>query len=484
MEMETRKQRGVSLFLMFLVLSLIYFVSTAFVFHTTKVEEAKYYSPKWFLENSNAKRPNLPFFNQTPPFINYTPTYLFEVRGDTRGYAWRFLVLSRYIEGYGWTLGKLRAEPYNMSASGNLSFLVRVAPLTTNYLINFPLITLWDIWRQDAFISAPTPYVTTISRFEYTVDKFEPDDMITLNVSSGEQGVIGFEYIVYSTPLDLGEIIGEFASVGETSSAAQADPELSYYLELPPDYFTRYPEVYELVENLTLGPEASVYDQATYIMAYLFSRFYVGASASIYWDPVANFITNGGGNPMGFVNVTAFILRAIGIPTRLILGFFGGKYSDSADITKYTVDDAFEWIEIWDKNIGWIPLWVYPLFTRTYNVLTSITMEINAPRSVYGYPAARLNDTVTISIILRGNFDPLEGMEVAIYDLNESVLIGTAQIQQIGTDIYQCAFGFKYDDLYSRLGIEPTYGRHVIAASMGSAVVLSELILLRTTIID
>jgi len=483
LEAESKKRRGVSLFLIFLVLSLIHFVSTAFIFHAGDVKTAEYYSAEWFLENSNAMKPKFPFFNWTLPSINYTPEYLFEVRGDSRGYAWRFFVLSRYVEGYGWVIGDLNVESYSVNASGNTSFLIKIVPLPIDVLRGFPLIALWDVSQQGVIISALAPYVSTVSRFEYMTSICRPDDILVLNVSSDEQGMIGFEYATYYVPIDMVGITNSFSSVLETNTTAWEDTTLRYYLSIPQDYFVRYPEVYDFIRNITLPSDVSVYSQATYALAYLFSNYDVKEDILVVHDPVANFIKNGGGSPTGFVNVTAFILRALGIPTRVIIGFFGGRYYESFGITRYTFDDFVAWVEIWDKNIGWIPLWAYPFVTKIYNSLSPIAMEISTPREIAGFPAARLEDTVTININLRGAFEPLEGAYVEIYDLNESALIGIARIEQIDNDLYQCTFGFKYSGVYNELGKSATYGRHIIMAKIGSLYLTSELILLRATII-
>ncbi|MCR8433186.1 MAG: transglutaminase-like domain-containing protein [Crenarchaeota archaeon] len=481
MSTKSIERKSVPLFMILLVLSLAYFVSTAFLFHVSNVKDAEYYSAEWFLENSHAIIPTFPLLNITPP--NYTLQFSFEVVGDARTYGWRFIILSEYATGKGWVVGNLSQEPYLMNTTEHF-FLVRLLPLPIEVLRSFPLVTLWDVMHQRPIISSFSPYISTVSHFECYLGILKPDDIVTVDVSSPEEGLIGFRYLAHFTPTNFHDMPSSFSKVNETKTEAQRNSAIRDYLKIPSDYFSMYPKVLELVENVSLPPERSVYDQLTSTLAYIFANFELRESINVVRDPVADFIENGGGPPTGFVNVTAFILRALGIPTRIVIGFIGGGYSKSTNTTTYSLENLAAWIEIWDKNIGWIPIWVYPLMFKVSNILAPITAQVQAPRTIENYPAARINESITINVSLEGNFSTFENTQAEIYDLNASLRIGSVVIRKIGEGKYGFSFDFSYDAVYSGSGMNVVYGRHVIVVRMHSVYLFLELVLLRMTTIS
>ena len=64
-----------------------------------------------------------------------------------------------------------------------------------------------------------------------------------------------------------------------------------------------------------------------------------------------------------YASATATILRARGVPTRLVSGFMGGNYNSYADFYLVTQNDAHVWVEAWEDGL-WIRLdptvWIAP----------------------------------------------------------------------------------------------------------------------------
>lgn len=479
MSKKSVEEKGLPLFIIFLLLSLAYFISTAFLFRASDVIDAEYYSAEWFLENSNAIVPSFPYFETVP---NYTLEFYFEVSGDSRLYCWRFIVLSEYVEGEGWTIGDLRAEPYFVNVTGE-HFGIKLSVLPTWFLRGFPLPALWDVSRQGPVIGSLSPYVSTIRNFDYEIQILEPDGIIVLNVSSPDEGLIGFRYFTYYNRINLYGIIGLFSKVIETKAEAERNATIARYLRIPPNYLSRYPEVLDVINSVALSPDKSVYDQLTHVMAYIFTNFNLKEQLVITRDPIADFVRNGGGPPTGFVNTTALILRALGIPTRIVIGFTGGNYIRSLNVTRYSLNNIAVWIEIWDKNLGWIPAWTYPFMFKIPDVLAPIRAEILAPRTLESYPAARVNESITVNVTLEGDFGILEGINAEVYDLNASVIVGQATVKKTGISRYGFLLSFNYGAIYGTLGTSITYGRHVILVRMSSVRILLELVLLRSTAI-
>ena len=55
-----------------------------------------------------------------------------------------------------------------------------------------------------------------------------------------------------------------------------------------------------------------------------------------------------------YAGTLAILARIVGIPTRIIAGYYGGKYNEYGDFYSFTQSDAHAWIEIWNENKGWI----------------------------------------------------------------------------------------------------------------------------------
>jgi transglutaminase-like putative cysteine protease len=55
-----------------------------------------------------------------------------------------------------------------------------------------------------------------------------------------------------------------------------------------------------------------------------------------------------------FAGAMALMLRYLGIPARVAVGFAGGKYDPSRNAWAITDRDAHAWVEVWFKGFGWL----------------------------------------------------------------------------------------------------------------------------------
>jgi transglutaminase-like putative cysteine protease len=55
-----------------------------------------------------------------------------------------------------------------------------------------------------------------------------------------------------------------------------------------------------------------------------------------------------------YASVFTFVMRASGIPARLVTGYLGGEYNKQSDHLSIYQYDAHAWAEIWVKNKGWL----------------------------------------------------------------------------------------------------------------------------------
>jgi len=72
-------------------------------------------------------------------------------------------------------------------------------------------------------------------------------------------------------------------------------------------------------------------------------------------DAIDDFLFNGKlGYCEHFASAGAFLLRAAGVPARIVTGYQGGKWSADNEYLLVTQSQAHAWLEYWDTQSGWI----------------------------------------------------------------------------------------------------------------------------------
>ena len=80
-----------------------------------------------------------------------------------------------------------------------------------------------------------------------------------------------------------------------------------------------------------------------------------------------------------FAGTMALLLRAADIPSRIVTGYYGGRYNNLGDFYTFSQEDAHSWIEVWINNTGWIrfdPTQVIPP-SNIKNTINSFEREEN-----------------------------------------------------------------------------------------------------------
>lgn len=80
-----------------------------------------------------------------------------------------------------------------------------------------------------------------------------------------------------------------------------------------------------------------------------------------------------------YAGTMALLLRAADIPSRIVTGFYGGRYNNLGDFYTFSQEDAHSWVEIWIENTGWVrfdPTQVIPP-SRIKNTINSFEREEN-----------------------------------------------------------------------------------------------------------
>ena len=74
-------------------------------------------------------------------------------------------------------------------------------------------------------------------------------------------------------------------------------------------------------------------------------------------DPVASFLfEEKAGHCEFFASAAAVLLRAQGIPARVVTGFGAGEYDAETQLWTVRESDAHSWVEAWDEQAGWVSI--------------------------------------------------------------------------------------------------------------------------------
>jgi len=72
-------------------------------------------------------------------------------------------------------------------------------------------------------------------------------------------------------------------------------------------------------------------------------------------DPIDEFLfEKKAGNCEFFASSFATLLRAAGVPSRLVAGYYGGEYNDLGGYYLVTEDMAHVWVEVYQEGTGWV----------------------------------------------------------------------------------------------------------------------------------
>ncbi len=127
------------------------------------------------------------------------------------------------------------------------------------------------------------------------------------------------------------------------------------YLQLPINLPAR---VTQLANQLTVSKPTS-YEKVQAIVGYLRSQMQYRTSvdpAPLGHDPVDYFLFD---SKAGFCNYYAtsavILLRSLGIPSRIVVGFSEGDYDDETGTYTVRMKDSHAWPEVFFNGYGWIP---------------------------------------------------------------------------------------------------------------------------------
>ena len=88
----------------------------------------------------------------------------------------------------------------------------------------------------------------------------------------------------------------------------------------------------------------------------LAARFHYSNHPPVIKPALVGFVTKThAGYCQYFAGAMALMLRYLGIPARVAVGFAGGTYDSTQRVWNITDRDAHAWVEVWFKGYGWLP---------------------------------------------------------------------------------------------------------------------------------
>jgi transglutaminase-like putative cysteine protease len=132
------------------------------------------------------------------------------------------------------------------------------------------------------------------------------------------------------------------------------------YTDLPP----LDPSVTDLVGRLTAGAQ-SPYQRVLAVYDHLTDRangftYSLSTSPGTSGDDLADFLRLKRGYCEQYAGAMAVLVRAAGVPARVVLGYTPGASEDGRTRT-ITTDDAHAWVEVWFSGLGWVTFDPTPL---------------------------------------------------------------------------------------------------------------------------
>jgi len=452
-------------------------------FHGINPEEAKNlqdkYNSSWFIRNNKSKPPpsiedimNPPKTNETPPIppdiiSKLNASYVnFVVEGEVPLLGWRLFSFDTYVRDSGWTFGEEDYRSYTGETNGDMVFRVFKPIVDIDGEGELDLVSLWSpIYGVEA--SDFAPYEPSLDEFVFSVRVSDLNERLYVYVSSSQSMSLGVEYLVYGSEISEDIIAGNSELVSNNRVYVYDHPELERFISIPNGYFAAYPEVESEFANIVISDDMTVFEAVSFALSYFTLNYEISFEPSeTEGDPVAEFINNRGGSFLSFVYTVALALRWYDIPSRVIIGYLGGQYNESEDLTYLTASDLMMWIEVFDiGNGGWVPFNCLPININVLNLVETglhFSVFIDAPRYVEGVPAVYLDENFSVVVVAEGPGAGYLSGEVYYSDYNESCVFGASPFIPIDAESSYSMYTTSYADIYGALGIDPNYGIHII----------------------
>ena len=283
------------------------------------------------------------------------PTVVLEVKSARRPTYLRAAVLDDFI-GDGWALGLPRAaDSLEPAAAFNprneTKELVIVEGLADTRLVGGSIPVRFA--AGDAPLNRPVRGFASLDQelprgFQYTVRSYDARPTAAELRRSAPD---------YPAALTRGNLFDVGRSVAMPAFGTHEQFQTARTLiAATPDLY-RYAPLARLAEQVA-GRARTPYDAVSRLEGWFVASggFRYSDHPPLIFPPLVSFITQTrAGYCQYFAGAMALMLRYLGIPARVAVGFAGGRYNASRHAWLVTDRDAHAWVEVWFKGFGWLP---------------------------------------------------------------------------------------------------------------------------------
>ncbi|RIJ79269.1 transglutaminase domain-containing protein [Nakamurella silvestris] len=256
------------------------------------------------------------------------PVNYLKISGDTGGDYLRTVGLETWTNGQGWSLGELRDDVPVVSA---LPPLVKVSDSsleTVDITVQNYKDTFLPVFAGTQAVAGlgTNWFLDTITRAVHRADPISPADYQLSTAFGGPSAaaLAGDTVSSDSALLDVGDLPNSVRDVAEQVTAGAAGP---------------YEKAQRLEEYFTDPTNGFVYSLTVP----------TGNSG----DALVDFLELKKGYCEQYASAMAVMLRAVGVPSRVAIGFTGGKIDADGD-RQITSHEAHAWVEVKFDQSGWV----------------------------------------------------------------------------------------------------------------------------------
>lgn len=251
----------------------------------------------------------------------------------------------RWLRWRGVALDTFDGTKWSATAIERRSIAVEVSR-SDRYVVDVPASREPDLLGQTIILEGIDSNVLFAARRVFAVEGAFSSlftDRIAGNLRGPVHPGTRFSYTAFS---DLS--VPSSLELAAEAQPAEFDEQISRLYLQPPDMVD--PRVRELAHEVA-GGEAAPYEKARRIEGFLkenFSYTLQPPRSDPMLDPVSDFCLNTrAGHCELFASAMVLMLRAEGVPARLVNGFQMGEYNDISQTYRVRERDAHSWVEVW-----------------------------------------------------------------------------------------------------------------------------------------
>jgi hypothetical protein len=283
------------------------------------------------------------------------PTVVLEVKSAQRPTFLRAAVLDDFT-GDAWSVGLSRAADYlepaaALSPRNQTREIVTVEGLADTHLVGGSVPVRFD--AGDAPLTEPVRGFASLGQqlprgFRYTVWSYR---------ARATEADLRRSAPDYPAALKRDDLLDVGRGVAMPAFGTPAQPDVVQTL------VAVHPDLHQYLPLARLAGEVAGRARTPYDAVSRLERWFVASGGFRYSNnppvispPLVSFVTRTRtGYCQYFAGAMTLMLRYLGIPARVAVGFAGGTYSASRHAWLYTDRDAHAWVEVWFKGYGWLP---------------------------------------------------------------------------------------------------------------------------------